>query len=76
LKFKPYKWNEFLQVARNVLVRRERISPAIAKYIAFCVWNKLGSKDFRDCAKIARLVKRNQTRKEVNNIIKAMIKYR
>lgn len=76
LKFKPYKWNEFLQVAKNVLVRREKVNPKIARYIAFCVWNKLGSKDFRDCQKLARMVKHKQSRREVNAIVKTLTKYR
>jgi hypothetical protein len=39
------------------------------------VWSKIGSKDFRDVIKIARLVKNKQTRKEVNTILKTIIKY-
>jgi hypothetical protein len=76
LKFKPYKWSEFLQVAKNVLVKREKVNQKIARYIAFCVWNKLGSKDFRDCQKLARMVKHKQSRREVNAIVKTLTKYR
>jgi Holliday junction DNA helicase RuvB len=75
LKFKPYKWKEFLSVAKNILVKREKIKPRIAKYIAATVWSKIGSRDFRDALKIARLIKGKQTRKEVNAVLKTIIKY-
>jgi Holliday junction DNA helicase RuvB len=75
LRFKPYKWGEFLKIARNILVKREKIKPRVARYIAAAVWSKIGSKDFRDVIKIARLVKNKQTRKEVNTILKTIIKY-
>jgi len=75
LRFKPYKWGEFLKIARNILVKREGVKPRIAKYIASVVWNKLGSKDFRDCIKLARLIRDGQNKREIDLVVRTLAKY-
>jgi len=75
LRFKPYTWRQFLTVAKNILVKREGISSRLASYIASVVWTKIGSKDFRDCIKIARLIKSAGGKAEVKRIIKVLEKY-
>jgi len=75
LRFKAYRWGQFYKIAKNILVKREKIKPKIAKYIAGAVWSKLGSKDFRDCVKLARLVRKNQDIRHVRQVVKVMSKY-
>ncbi len=75
LKFKPYSFKEFCKVVVQTLVRREKIKRSIAKRIAFSVWSKLGSKDARDAIKLARLIRKRQTTKELNAVIKSLKKY-
>src|ERR671928_1407094 len=58
LHFKQYKYVDFLEIAIHML-NLEGITEEIAASIADAVWNKLKSKDIRDCVKIGHLVKNN-----------------
>lgn len=70
---KPYSDDDFLKVAKNVLVKREGKNSEISEYIANQVLNRLHSKDIRDCIKVARLSEDKET---VDFIIKTMLKYK
>lgn len=54
LEIREYTFEEFTEIAVSRL-REEHISKPIAITIAEKVWRELGSKDFRDVIKIARL---------------------
>jgi Holliday junction DNA helicase RuvB len=71
LRFKRYKFDEFLKVATHLLVN-SGVADEIASTIANAVWYKMKSKDIRDCMKIGRLVKTNE---DVDWIIDALRKY-
>mgnify|MGYP001028755115 CR=1 FL=1 len=68
LKFKPYTDNEFLDVAVNVLTKRESTNESIALYISKKVMDDLRSRDVRDAIKVARLMK-GDTKTEVDHIV-------
>jgi DNA polymerase III delta prime subunit len=53
---KPYNRNKFSEVSNGLLVKND-IPIEMANEISRVVWNKLKSKDIRDCIKIARLAK-------------------
>jgi len=75
LKFKPYSDAEFIDVAVNVLTRRESVNESIALYISKKVLDELGSRDVRDTVKVARLMK-GDTKKEVDHIVGVLKKQR
>jgi Holliday junction DNA helicase RuvB len=51
----------------------EGVAEEIAALIADAVWNRLKSKDIRDCVKIAHLVKNNE---EIDWLIGTLKNYR
>jgi Holliday junction DNA helicase RuvB len=68
LKFKPYGDAEFIDVAVNVLTKREGSNESLALYISQKVMEGLGSRDVRDAVKVARLLK-GDTKAEVDHIL-------
>jgi Holliday junction resolvasome RuvABC ATP-dependent DNA helicase subunit len=56
LHFKQYKYENFREIAVHILAQ-EGISSDIASASADAVWQKMRSKDIRDCIKIGRLAK-------------------
>jgi MoxR-like ATPase len=72
LHFKQYKYVDFCEVAVHML-NLEGVAEEIAASIADAVWNKLKSKDIRDCVKIAHLVKNNE---EIDWLVETLKNYR
>ncbi|MGI0020425.1 MAG: ATP-binding protein [Nitrososphaera sp.] len=56
LHFKQYSFGSFAEVCTHIL-GREGVPAEIAGAVADAVWNKLKSKDVRDCIKLGRLAK-------------------
>jgi Holliday junction DNA helicase RuvB len=69
VNLKPYTDEEVRAVCINVLTRREGCSEGMARVIADAVVSKLGSRDPRDCVKIARLAK---TPEDVDRIVETL----
>ena len=69
---KPYNRDKFIEVSNGILVKND-IPYDLAKEISHVVWNKLKSRDIRDCIKISRLAK---TIEDVEWIAKTLIQYR
>jgi Holliday junction DNA helicase RuvB len=69
---KPYTRDKFIEVSNGILVKND-IPYDLAKEISHVVWNKLKSRDIRDCIKISRLAK---TIEDVEWIAKTLIQYR
>jgi Holliday junction DNA helicase RuvB len=69
VNLKPYTDEEIRTVCINVLTRREGCSEEMAKTVAEAVVSRLGSKDPRDCVKIARLAK---TPEDVDRIVEIL----
>src|ERR687895_2552976 len=72
LHFKQYKYADFREVAIHML-NFEGITEEIATSIAESVWNKMKSKDIRDCMKIGHLAK---TKDEVEWLVQTLKNYR
>ena len=72
-KLKPYDRKTFIDVVKNVLIKREGKDEELAEYIAIKVADNLGTLSVRDAIKIARLVKNT---KDVDFIINVLMKYR
>lgn len=54
LRFRQYTSDEYLEVATNVLVKREQVEEALAKYIAEQSLHKMHTKDVRVARSLAR----------------------
>ncbi len=73
LYFKKYKYNSFLEITNNLLFRECSLEKNISNEIAYLVWNKIKSKDIRDCIKIGRLSKSIE---DVHLIVNALNQYK
>jgi DNA polymerase III delta prime subunit len=69
---KPYNLSKFIEVSNGILIKND-VSFDVANEISHVVWNKLKSRDIRDCIKIARLAK---TIEDVEWIAKTLNQYR
>jgi len=71
-KLKPYDRKTFIDVVKNVLIKREGKDEELARYIAIRVADNLGTLSVRDAIKIARLSK---TKEDVDFLIRTLLKY-
>lgn len=69
---KPYNLSKFIEVSNGILIKND-VAFDVANEISHVVWNKLKSRDIRDCIKIARLAK---TIEDVEWIAKTLKQYR
>lgn len=69
---KPYNISKFIEVSNGILIKND-VPFDVANEISHVVWNKLKSRDIRDCIKIARLAK---TIEDVEWIAKTLKQYR
>ena len=69
---KSYNRDKFIEVSNGILVKND-IAFDLSNEISNVVWNKLKSRDIRDCIKISRLAK---TIEDVEWIAKTLIQYR
>lgn len=71
--FKPYTREEFMKVAKSILVKRENVDEDLASYIAEEVWRLPQSfPDPRQAVRIARLA---QSKEEVVELIEALRRF-
>ena len=70
VRIPPYTEDQAREVCVSVLTRREGVGEEMARAIADAVLTKLGSRDPRDCVKIARL--RPKTVEDVDRIAKLL----
>src|SRR5690349_20871616 len=57
LYFKKYDYKSFEKISTHILKRECGLEKELSTLIANSVWNKLKSRDIRDCIKIGRIVK-------------------
>jgi Holliday junction DNA helicase RuvB len=72
LHFKQYSLGSFTEICTHLLAR-EGVAPDVAAATADAVWNKLKSKDIRDCVKLGRLAK---SKEDVEWIAQTMRNYK
>jgi Holliday junction DNA helicase RuvB len=72
LHFRQYSFASFSEICTHLLVR-EGVAADIASAVSDAVWNRLKSKDIRDCIKLGRLAK---TREDVEWLAQTMRAYR
>ncbi len=73
LHFKKYDYLSFTKIVNNILLKECNLDLKISTHIADLVWNKLKSRDIRDCVKIGRLSKNIE---DVDLIVDTLNKYK
>jgi Holliday junction DNA helicase RuvB len=72
LHFKPYSFGSFAEVCTHIL-GRDGVPADVSAAIADAVWNRLKSRDIRDCIKLGRLAK---SKEDVGWIAQTLRNYR
>ena len=72
LYFKKYDYATFEKIANHILAIECNMDFEVSALIAHLVWNKLKSRDIRDCIKIGRICNNKQ---DVYMIVKTLIRY-
>lgn len=72
LYFKKYDYPTFEKIANHILASECNMDIEVSTLIAKLVWNKLKSRDIRDCIKIGRIC---NNKEDVYTIIKTLIRY-
>ncbi len=73
LYFKKYNYESFLKITKHLLLKECNLESNVSIQIAHLVWNKLKSRDIRDCIKIGRLSKNIE---DVNLIVNTLKQYK
>ena len=76
IQLSRYTYDEFKKIVKHILPAWEGVNQELAEYIATKIWYDLMSMDVRDAVKVARLVKLNQSKEEVDRIISILKKYK
>lgn len=72
LYFKKYDYKSFEKISNHILKRECNLDKELSTLIANLVWNKLKSRDIRDCMKIGRISKNKE---DIQSIIKILKQY-
>ena len=72
LYFKKYDYPTFEKIANHILASECNMDFEVSTLIAHLVWNKLKSRDIRDCIKIGRIC---NNKEDVYTIVKTLLKY-
>ncbi|MDN5845503.1 MAG: hypothetical protein L0H53_04420 [Candidatus Nitrosocosmicus sp.] len=72
LYFKKYDYATFEKIANHILANECNTDLEVSTLIAQLVWNKLKSRDIRDCIKIGRIC---NNKEDVYMIVKTLIRY-
>ena len=58
IELEPYSYDQFCQITVSLLTSQQhRVKEEIAKATAYAVWNRMRSRNIRDCVRIGRMAK-------------------
>jgi holliday junction DNA helicase RuvB len=57
IQLEPYSYEQFSQITMRLLTEQYKIDKEIAKATPYMVWNKMRSKNIRDCVRIGRMAR-------------------
>ena len=57
IELEPYSYEQFYQITMKLLIEHHKVDEEIAKATAHMVWNKMRSRNIRDCVRIGRMAK-------------------
>lgn len=72
IQLEPYSYEQFSQITMRLLTEQHKVNEEIAKATAHTVWNKVRSRNIRDCVRIGRMAKSVQ---DVDFIIDTLRRY-
>src|SRR5919197_701264 len=72
IELEPYNYEQFCQITKRLLIKQHKVNEEIAKATAHMVWNKMRSRNIRDCVRIGRMAKSVQ---DVDFIIDTLRRY-
>jgi holliday junction DNA helicase RuvB len=72
IQLEPYSYEQFSQITTRLLTEQHKVDEEIAKATAHMVWNKMRSRNIRDCIRIGRMAKSVQ---DVDFIIDTLRRY-
>ena len=72
IELEPYNYEQFCQITKRILTKQHKVNEEIAKNTAHLVWNKMKSKNIRDCVRIGRMAKSVE---DVDFIIETLRRY-
>ncbi|MFL6342448.1 MAG: ATP-binding protein [Nitrososphaeraceae archaeon] len=72
IELEPYSYEQFCQITMRLLIEQHKVEEEIAKATAHIVWNKMRSRNIRDCVRIGRMAKSVQ---DVDFIIDTLRRY-
>ena len=68
----PYNYEQFCQITKRILIKQHKVNEEIAKNTAHLVWNKLESRNIRDCVRIGRMAKSVE---DINFVVDMLRRY-
>jgi len=57
IELEPYSYEQFSQITMRLLTEQHKVKEEVAKAAADMVWNRLESRNIRDCVRIGRMAK-------------------
>jgi Holliday junction DNA helicase RuvB len=70
-----YDYEEFQAIGKRILSRTYKLPESTALLVVDSVWNKLNSRDVRDLLKIGKVVKKNDSPQDIEQLIQVQLKY-
>jgi holliday junction DNA helicase RuvB len=70
-----YDYEEFLQIGIKLLSHEYKLPEQTSEYVIHAVWNKLNSRDVRDLLKIAKIVRKNDSPQDIEQLVEVQLKY-
>jgi len=70
-----YNYEGFLQIGIKLLSHEYKLPQQTAEYVIDAVWNKMNSRDVRDLLKIAKIVRKNDSPQDIEQLIQVQLKY-
>ena len=72
IELEPYNYEQFCQITMRLLMEHHNVEKEIAGATAHKIWNRLGSRNIRDCVRIGRMAKSVE---DVDFIIDTLSRY-
>jgi holliday junction DNA helicase RuvB len=72
IELEPYSYEQFCEITVSLLTNQHKVKEEIAKATAYAVWNKMKSRNIRDCVRIGRMAKSIE---DINFIVDNLRRY-
>jgi Holliday junction DNA helicase RuvB len=70
-----YDYEEFQQIGIMLLSDEYKLPQQTALMVVDSIWNKMNSKDIRDLLKIAKVVRKNDSPQDIEQLVQVQLKY-